>query len=270
MVYTNGIEGKQSVWLRQLESANNVEIIPPSDDFYDGLALSPDGNFLYFARRPRPTGEARGIYRVSIFGGVPAKIISETEGWISISPDGAKISFVRCPYRDDEYCSLWLADSTDGKNERKLVSRPRPIRIGDNKISPDGKTIVFAVGQSANAANEFGLAEINLESGTERELTKEKFFNIKSLQWLPDKKSILLNVVWMPDRKNLAYISANREFDNNILWLQPLDAETPRQIATLGDEQMGDHSLSVSPDGKTFALVQGEWLHDAVLLKGLR
>ncbi len=200
VVYTNGIEGKQSVWLRQLESSNNVEIIPPSDDFYDGLALSPDGNFLYFARRPRPTGEPRSIYRVSIFGGVPAKIISETEGWISISPDGGKISFVRCPYRDDEYCSLWIADSLDGKNERKLVSRPRPFRIGDNKISDDGKTIAFAVGQSQNQANEFGLSEIDIESGAERELMTQKFFNIRSLAWLPDKSSLLITASKIPNK----------------------------------------------------------------------
>lgn len=200
VVYTNGYEGKQSIWLRQLESGNNVEIIPPSDDFYDGLALSPDGNFLYFARRPRPAGEPRSIYRVSIFGGVPAKIISDTEGWISISPDGSKISFIRSPSRDDEYCSLWIADSLDGKNERKLVSRPRPFRIGDNEISRDGKTIVFAVGQSQNQANEFGLSEVNIESGAERELTAEKFFNIRNLAWLPDKSSLLITASKIPNK----------------------------------------------------------------------
>ena len=104
VVYSNGIEGKQSVWLRQLESGNNVEIIPPSDDFYYGLELSPDGNFLYFVRAPKSVARQFDIYRVSIFGGIPTKIVSGTDGWISLSPDGGRISFVRCYYRDDEYC----------------------------------------------------------------------------------------------------------------------------------------------------------------------
>lgn len=201
--YTNGKDSdKESVWLRQLEDGNNIEIIPPSYDIYSGLAFSPDGNVLYFARRGRETNEQTGIYRVSIFGGIPNKIINETEGWISVSPDGAQISFVRCPRRDDENCSLWIADSADGKNELKLVSRPRPFRISDNNFSPDGKSVAFAVGQSENAANEFGLAEVNLASGEERELTDEKFFNVRNLAWLPDKSGWLITASRIPNRSS--------------------------------------------------------------------
>ncbi len=187
VVYTQGTgNDKQSVWLRQLDTGNNVEIVPPTDDFYYGLALSPDGNFLYFVRRPNGREGRFDIFRVSIFGGIPNKILSQTEGWISISADGEKISFVRCPGAENEFCSLWIADALDGKNERKIVSRPRPMRISDNEISADGKRVVFAVGQSETAANEFGLMEVEIETGAEREVTPEKFFNIRSLEWFPD------------------------------------------------------------------------------------
>ena len=200
VVYTNGASNeKQSVWLRQLESSNNVEIIPPSDDNYYGLALSPNGNFLYFNRSPK-TVLQQDIYRVSIFGGIPNKIIDDTEGWMSISPDGAKISFVRCSSQTEGNCSLWIADATDGKNERKLASRPRPLRIGDNRISPDGRSIAFAVGQSENQANEFGLVKIDIETGVERELTTRKFFNIRYLTWLPDGGSLLLTASQIPNK----------------------------------------------------------------------
>ena len=199
VVYTNGIRGKQSIWLRQLESANNVEIISPSNDVYGGLAFSPDGNFFYFTRRPRNAEGQLDIYRVSVFGGIPTKIVDQTLGWISVSPDGGKVSFVRCYFLEDEHCSLWIAD-TDGGNERKLVSRPRPLRIGDNKISPDGKTVAFAVGHSRNAANEFGLVEVNIESGAERELTTQKFFNIKSLAWLSNQGGLLITASRTPNK----------------------------------------------------------------------
>ncbi|HVF46555.1 MAG TPA: winged helix-turn-helix domain-containing protein [Pyrinomonadaceae bacterium] len=200
LVYINGTEGKQSVWLRQLDTANNVEVIPPSDDFYYGLALSPDSNFLYFSRKAKSVEGQADIYRVSILGGIPTKIIAETQGSTNLSADGRLISFVRCYYRNDEYCSLWIADASDGRNERKLVSRPHPIRIGDSEISPDGRSVVFAVGQSENQANEFGLSEIDVETGTEHELTAEKFFNIKSLAWLPDKSGLLMTAARIPNR----------------------------------------------------------------------
>lgn len=200
VVYTNGILGKQSIWLRQLESGNNIEIIPPSDDLYSGLALSPDGKFLYFNREPKLVDGQNAIYRVSILGGIPTQIIHEAEGWISLSADGERISFVRCHHRLEDNCSLWIADAMDGKNEKKLVSRAHPFRIGDNKISPDGKSIAFAVGHSENAGNEFHLAEVNIDSGVERELTAQKFFNIKRLAWLPYQKGILLTASVSPSQ----------------------------------------------------------------------
>lgn len=197
VVYTSGIKGKESVWLRQLESANNTEIFPPSDYVYGRFAFSPDGYSIYFARRTRNVESQGDIYRVSIFGGAPTKIVNQAQS-PSISSGGGNISFVRYSLEDGSY-ALWIAD-TDGSNERKLVSRPRPFRIGHNQISPDGKTVAFAAGQSKNAANEFGLLEVNIESGAERELTTQKFFNIHTLAWLPNQSGLLIAASRIPNR----------------------------------------------------------------------
>ncbi|HEY0051542.1 MAG TPA: winged helix-turn-helix domain-containing protein, partial [Pyrinomonadaceae bacterium] len=201
VIYTNGMSGdKQSVWLRQLETGSNVEIIPPSDEQYFGLALSPDEKTLYFARRSRSFREPTDIYRVSIFGGVPEKIVTGTElGWMGISPDGKQISYVRCPQQSDEFCSLNVADSADGKNERKILSRPYPFRIGANRFAPDGKSIAFAAGTSVGSSNEFELWEVELDGG-ERNLTDQKFFDIKNLAWLPDKSGLLITASRFPNK----------------------------------------------------------------------
>lgn len=201
VVYTNvTLNEKQSVWVRNLETGNNVEIIPPSDSLYFGLAFSPDGNLLYFARRTRNIEGQADIYRIPLFGGVPQKILGETQGWMSFSPDGKKISFVRCFYKKDDCCSLWIADSADGLNEKKLVTRPSPVLITDNEFSPDGKLIAFASGRSDNYSTEFGLSAFDIESGVERELTTEKFFHIRSLAWLPNQKSLLLTTSKIPNK----------------------------------------------------------------------
>jgi Tol biopolymer transport system component/DNA-binding winged helix-turn-helix (wHTH) protein len=192
VVYSSRTGTKQSVWLRQLESGSNTPLIPPSDDHYYLFAFAPDGNSIYFTRAKQALGATINVYRISFLGGIPELIASGTEGWIGISPDGERISFVRCPRSSEEWCSLWIADAKDGTNEKKLVSRPGPIRIGDNQISLDGKKIAFAAGQSRNSANDFQLLEVAIDTGVEREVTAERFFNIKSLAWLPDGSGILV------------------------------------------------------------------------------
>ena len=199
VVYTHRSGGKQALWLRQLETSNNVPIVPPSDEFYGGLAISPDGNSVYFVRGSQQ-GPYLSVYRMPIFGGVPQKIIDGTQGWISLSPKGDRISFIRCAYTDEEWCALFVADSLDGQNEKKLTARPRPVRMGDNKISPDGKKIALAVGQSRTASNEFRAIEVDIETGAERDLTPEKFFNINYFAWLPDQSGVLMTARQIPDR----------------------------------------------------------------------
>ncbi|HQU82488.1 MAG TPA: winged helix-turn-helix domain-containing protein [Pyrinomonadaceae bacterium] len=272
VVYTNGINGKQSVWRREIESGSNVEIVSASDEIYGGLAFSPDGNFVYFNRNSR-TNDAQGaIFRVSFFGGIPEKIVDQTQGWHSISPDGTKISFVRCFYSAEEFCSLWIADSKNGKNERKLAAFPRPIRIGDNRFSPDGKTIAFAVGQSQNQANEFGLMEFNLENGEQRELSTEKFFDIKRLVWLPGKSGWLVTAsrtkgrnfrIWrvgekdsIPltnDSESYASLSLDNDFKSLVstqfkpdFRLEYINIENPLQRKVSAEAE----SASFSTDGK--------------------
>ena len=191
VIYTSGTGvDQQSVWLRQLDSGSNVEIIKPSDHKYLGLALSPDGNFMYFARTT--AGGYLSIYRLSIFGGIPVKIADETEGWMSLSPDGNRIAFVRCRYTIEENCSLYIADALDGANERKLVTYGDPVRIGDNAFSPDGRSIAYAYGQSDEGEDSFRLAVVDVETGASRELSAHKFFNIKSVLWLPAESGWLI------------------------------------------------------------------------------
>jgi len=84
---------------------------------------------------------------------------------------------------------------------------------------------------------------------------------------LTDRTAELRHVAWLPDAKNLVYISVDRE-GGKTLWLQPLDGHTPRKLAALGDEGISDFAFS--PDGKKFAVAQGSWRHDAVLMRGLR
>lgn len=188
VAYFDQTNEKWSVWLKQLSTSENIQIIPPSAGVYAGLVFSRDGNSLFFTRGDE---RKRDIYRINTFGGIPTKLAANTEGWISVSPDDKQISFVRCTYSQVDYCSLFIADATSG-NERRIYTSPEPSRIADNQFSPDGRYIAFAAGQSKTGSNEFGLYRFDLSNGNVDELASRKFFNIKSLRWLPDGDGLLI------------------------------------------------------------------------------
>ena len=104
---------------------------------------------------------------------------------------------------------MYIADSLDGRNERKLVTRPRPFRIGDNKISPDGKSVAFATGQSRTSSNDFNFSAVDIETGVVRDLTPEKFFNIGYIEWLPEQSGWLITAVQLPGTGRIWHISPN-------------------------------------------------------------
>jgi hypothetical protein len=110
------LKGETSVWLRQLLTNTNVEIVPPGN-LIDGLAFAQSGEYLYFVR-----SEPRALYRVSSLGGAPTKMVEKLEGSFSISADDRQIAFIRRALNRDgqrEY-SLLVANA-DGTGERSLL-----------------------------------------------------------------------------------------------------------------------------------------------------
>jgi Tol biopolymer transport system component len=83
---------------------------------------------------------------------------------------------------------------------------------------------------------------------------------------LADESSGPVKISWASDNKSLNYITANRS--RNSLWRQALDNHNPRLIADLGNEEIED--FAESPDGSNLAFIRGRWMHDAVLIEGLK
>lgn len=232
VVYSKGIGNEHaSIWIRDLEARSNLEILTVDDVDYGGLDIGTDGRFIYFSRRPHSIPASPfDIYRVPTVGGVPEKIVGGTQGWIDVSEDGNVISFVRCDRRDDEYCSLWIADATTGDDERKLVFSPKPINISTHAISPDGTRIAYAVGQSHTGSNDFSVAVVDIGSGREEIFVDKSFFNIRSLVWSSDSTSIFAAAAKAP---NMKYDLWKITFDNKIQLTR--DAESYNQISVSQD-----------------------------------
>ena len=115
--------GKQSVWVRQLAAANNVQVIAPAEVDFMGLTFTPDGNYLYYLVYGRPQIYGT-LYRMPVLVGTATKLIDDIDSPIAFSPDGNRVAFVRIePLKSESY--LVLAD-TNGTEQQTLATRKRP------------------------------------------------------------------------------------------------------------------------------------------------
>jgi len=187
VAYTRGDQNGVSIWVRQLASNANVELI--TTDRVAGLMFANSGDSLYFVK-----GNPSALYRVSLIGGVPTKLIDRPEGKFSISPDDSQIAFTREVINRDgqrEY-SLLVANS-DGSNERTLLVRAHPGKLDVPVWSPDSQSIICAHGNSAAGSQDVSLVAVNVNTGEKKDLSSFKFFLITKMGWLRDRKSLIVS-----------------------------------------------------------------------------
>ena len=138
---------KQSVWIRQVSTANDKVVVPPADVGFFGITVSRDGNDLYYAIKQNL--DKGTLYRVPIFGGTPVKILEWIDAAVSFSPDGKRMVVVRGNYPSEGESALVIANA-DGTGEQVLARRKRPegfvpIFFTGPSWSSDGELIAATV-----------------------------------------------------------------------------------------------------------------------------
>jgi len=187
VAYTFDVEGRQSIWLRQLATGTSKEIVSISERL-GGLTFSHSGEHLYFIKGP-PASWA--MYRVTLpLGGVPVRLIDKPQGSFSLSPEDRQIAFIRYS-NDDKECALMIADA-NGISQRALVVHAQPDRFHSPAWSPDGQTIAVAAGESDSGSQQVRILEFGVADGSEREVPAGRWFHISRIVWLPDRSGLLI------------------------------------------------------------------------------
>jgi Tol biopolymer transport system component/DNA-binding winged helix-turn-helix (wHTH) protein len=203
IAYISQNQGTQTIWLRELATTTNLQLLPYSDEEYLNVMFSGKSDFIYFVRKPKGgTQDQASIFRISIFGGVPTKLVTNIQGWFSLSPVDDQIAFTRVETSGRNFL---LVSDADGNNQRILAERQTPYDFRASRWSPDGSSIACGVGQADNLANDFGVSSFDAQTGEEKQITPHKFYYISDLEWLPDQSGLLLST-----RKNTSL--------NNQIW----------------------------------------------------
>jgi Tol biopolymer transport system component len=244
VVYTLIDAGKVSVWVRQISTGSDVQIVPPMESGNNGTTISKDGEFVYYITRT-PSDTDRALYQVPILGGTPRKILERVRGPISFSPDGTQFTFVR-QVPGGEGDALMIANA-DGSNDRTLVIRKGSDWFSSSgpAWSPDGNTIACAAGTDSGGTTYMTVMGYSLQDKSMKPLTPYKWSGeVRRLLWLPDGKGLVV-----PAQSTAQFLSRTQLY----LLSQP-GGEVTRITNDLNG--YGNVSLGLTADGNTIVTVQ--------------
>ena len=244
--------GQQSIWLRNVPTKSNTQIVAPTDDRYDAVTFSPDGNSIYFVRREREEIDVDSLYRLPVLGGAPERVIHNVNSNISFSPDGARFTFVR--YKRSEGEGDLMIANVDGSGEKMLAKQT--AQLSSPQWSPDGK-LIAAVEPLTEDASVATIETFDASSGQKSILLKSQML-LDSLAWLPDGHTLLVlaadatsnynrKQIGMVSYPKAEYRAVTKDANNYLSISVPADGKS---IATIQSQPHGAVQVA-SYDGKT-------------------
>src|SRR3984893_6567815 len=112
--------GLQSLWLRNVPTASDTQIVAPAAAVYRSLTFSPDGNYVYFRKAGIGTQSSWCVYRPPVLGGTPQVIVRDLYTGITFSPDGHRIAYARA--NDPDMGKYRLITATaDGDGDKVVL-----------------------------------------------------------------------------------------------------------------------------------------------------
>jgi serine/threonine protein kinase/Tol biopolymer transport system component len=188
VAYVVNDAGQRSLWIRQVATSRNLQIVEPSDVNYNGVTVTPDANFVYYvtAKQNAPVQE---LYQISVLGGTPKKITTDVDSPVTFSPDGKRFAFTRGEPNKGEM-SLLIANA-DGTGEKRIAARKTPAFYEIPAWSPDGTIIACSAGDSF-VGKVMSVVAVNPDNGAEKPMTAEKWLGVGTLSWLPDGSGLVM------------------------------------------------------------------------------
>ena len=241
VAYVASVGGEQSIWIRQVATNSNVQIVAPGTGSFGGLTFSRDGSYLYYFGSSKSDPDP-SLYQMPALGGLPRKLIagivnSSGTGPASFSPDGKYLAFVR---ESPTESALFVAN-VDGTEERKLASRTDPNFFSSASWSPDGKSIACVGVYQQEGILHFGLVGVGIQDGVEKPISTREFAYIGDIAWLSDGSGLLL-------------IASELANESNQIWEIAYPAGSARRISA----DLNDHAgLSLTADSSALITVLG-------------
>jgi serine/threonine protein kinase len=194
VAYVNDEGGRHSIWIRQITTGTDLQVVNPANTKYKGISFFPNSDYLSYLKTE---GDSADLYQVSTFGGASRRLADKVDTPVSFSPDGTQFTFVR--YSAEAHASTLVIADAAGTNERALATLKEPQVFSRGGFyssgpawSPDGKLIaVPAFSVTEKTYREIML--VNVADGSMNTINQGRWNAIEKLVWLADGAGFLMN-----------------------------------------------------------------------------
>jgi serine/threonine protein kinase/Tol biopolymer transport system component len=184
---------QQSLWVRNVATKSDVQVLAPEVVEFAGVSFSLDGNYIYFVRSDKSTINYRFLYVMPVLGGSPRQLIRDVDAPVDFSPDGKQFVFVRgVPERNAIEVRIAQADGTGERLLANLLSSNAGFTPGAT-WSPDGKTIAVP-SLGAGKTVDYVLSVVNANDGKVRMLDPLGGRAVGRPVWMPDGNALVASV----------------------------------------------------------------------------
>jgi Tol biopolymer transport system component len=241
--------GLDSLWLRNVPTSSDTQVVAPSPAAFASLSFSPDGNYLYFRQAGDKTGLFTLLFRAPVLGGTPKLLVRDVDAHPVFSPDGQRMIYIRCNSPEPDKCR-WLSANPDGSGQQTLFIRTGAIPEWLT-WSPDSKRIAFG-----------------LSYGTDKEHRSISTFDVAGnrempLFVFPGKR--IYEVRWTPDGHGLVVRYQDRSANYSRGQIGYVSYPEGKFEAITNDTN-DYRTLSLSGDGRTLTTIQSQRVNELDLL----
>lgn len=190
IVYVEHDGEQESLWVQNLASGSNVQILPPQQASFVGVSFTPDGNYVMFVRSDKSTLDFRYLFEIPVLGGTAKQLIRDIDSPPSFSPDGQQFAFIRGIV--DRPGTDYLIANADGSGEHAAlkVTGTNPGQAY-TAWSPDGKNLATVSMEMRETGIRWIVGTLSIKTGERRDL--HAFDSLtRAAAWMPDGSGVLV------------------------------------------------------------------------------
>jgi serine/threonine protein kinase/Tol biopolymer transport system component len=252
ILHVQNDNGLPSLWLRNIPTGSDTQIVPRAADIYRDLAFSPDGNYVYYRKSANVQGTEFNLHRAPVLGGAPKQVVRDIDSDLAFAPDGQRMAYLRANDPDPGKYRL-LSASLDGSDETvlRIAQSTRGADPTHITWSPDGKQVAYSFLSSGAALSYVETYDLGAKKVTT--LAALDSHNVFELKWLPGGRWLLVVYSTRPhfEQAQIGLLSSDGK-------LQPITRDTNRYS-----------TLTLSADSRSAATVQIKTTRSFELFTGI-